>query len=79
MCPRDRPTPSPVTISLGVAAFPVHGATGEDLLHAADEAVYKAKAKGRDRVVVAGNRPRRAIAVETPSQPQIDRESRPAS
>jgi hypothetical protein len=30
-------------------------------------------------VVVAGNRPRRAIAVETPSQPQIDCESRPAS
>ena len=76
----DRRHP-PVTISLGVAAFPVHGAAAEDVLHAADEAVYKAKAKGRDRVIVAGTKPRRGIAVEAPSQtpPQIDRESRPAS
>jgi diguanylate cyclase (GGDEF)-like protein len=76
----DRRHPS-VTISLGVAAFPVHGATVEDVIHAADEAVYKAKAKGRDRVVVAGTKPRRGITVDAPGQPQgqIDRESRSAS
>jgi diguanylate cyclase (GGDEF)-like protein len=69
----------PVTLSLGVAAFPIHGTEGEDVLHAADEAVYKAKAKGRDRVVVAGNRPRRGIAVDGPTQPSTGRESRSAS
>jgi len=44
------------TISLGVAIFPDHGATGEDVLRAADDAMYKAKAAGRNRVVVAEGR-----------------------
>jgi len=43
----------PVTISLGVAAFPEHGASGEDLIENADAALYRAKSEGRDRVVVA--------------------------
>jgi diguanylate cyclase (GGDEF)-like protein/PAS domain S-box-containing protein len=42
-----------VTLSLGVAAFPDHGEDGERLLSAADEALYRAKAAGRDRVEVA--------------------------
>ena len=42
-----------VTISVGVAAFPDHGATSEALLAAADRALYQAKAQGRDRVAVA--------------------------
>jgi len=41
------------TISCGVAAFPLHGATAEDLLHSADGALYAAKKAGRDQVVVA--------------------------
>ncbi|WP_258724330.1 histidine kinase N-terminal 7TM domain-containing diguanylate cyclase [Cellulomonas sp. NS3] len=42
-----------VTISLGVAeAAP--GDTPESLLHRADDALYRAKSDGRDRVVVAG-------------------------
>jgi diguanylate cyclase (GGDEF)-like protein len=41
-----------VTLSLGVAAFPEHGADRESLLHAADMALYEAKRGGRDRVVV---------------------------
>jgi diguanylate cyclase (GGDEF)-like protein len=40
-----------VTLSIGVAAFPGH-ATSEALLKAADQALYRAKAEGRDRVVV---------------------------
>jgi diguanylate cyclase (GGDEF)-like protein len=40
-----------VTVSAGVAAFPEHGASGEALLRAADSALYRAKAEGRDRVV----------------------------
>ena len=40
------------TVSLGVAIFPEHGTSGEDLLRAADAALYQAKAAGRNRVVV---------------------------
>lgn len=42
-----------ITISLGLAAYPNHATTGEALLHAADKALYRAKAEGRDRVVIA--------------------------
>ncbi|HEX6928626.1 MAG TPA: GGDEF domain-containing protein, partial [Gammaproteobacteria bacterium] len=42
-----------VTISIGVAAFPEHGRTIEQLLKAADNALYKAKEGGRNRVVAA--------------------------
>lgn len=42
-----------VTISVGVAGFPEHGATTAALLRAADEALYRAKTEGRDRVDVA--------------------------
>ena len=45
-----------VTVSLGVAMFPEHGATGRDVLRAADDAMYRAKAQGRNRVVVAESR-----------------------
>jgi two-component system cell cycle response regulator len=40
----------PITISVGVAAFPEHGSSGKDLLAAADAAMYRAKAGGRNRV-----------------------------
>jgi diguanylate cyclase (GGDEF)-like protein len=43
-----------VTLSLGVAVFPVHGSTYDALLKAADAALYRAKRDGRDRVVVTG-------------------------
>lgn len=42
-----------VTISMGVAAFPMHGRNGADVLRAADLALYRAKAAGRDRVNTA--------------------------
>ena len=42
-----------VTLSLGVAVFSAHGLTAESLLRKADQALYRAKAEGRDRVVVA--------------------------
>ncbi|MBI2875286.1 MAG: diguanylate cyclase [Candidatus Tectomicrobia bacterium] len=45
-----------VTLSLGVAAFPTHGSTAEDLLQVADEALYVAKEQGRDRVVTGEGR-----------------------
>ena len=44
-----------ITLSMGVAAFPVHGTTCDIILRSADEALYQAKAQGRDRVVLARN------------------------
>ena len=49
----DRLYPS-VTMSIGVAACPELGDTVSQLILAADSAMYRAKALGRDRVVVAG-------------------------
>jgi diguanylate cyclase (GGDEF)-like protein len=42
-----------VTLSLGVSAYPDHGAESEHLLMTADAALYRAKNEGRDRVVSA--------------------------
>jgi len=42
-----------VSVSVGVAGFPKHGTSSEVLLQAADQALYRAKARGRDQVVVA--------------------------
>lgn len=41
------------TFSIGISAFPSHGTTAEELLRAADQALYHAKQEGRDKVVVA--------------------------
>ncbi len=42
-----------ITASIGVASFPQHAEVLEDLVRAADVAMYGAKAEGRDRVKVA--------------------------
>ena len=41
-----------LTASFGVAAYPNHGATGDQLLQAADQALYVAKELGRDRTAI---------------------------
>src|SRR4051794_3219306 len=42
-----------VTVSAGVAAYPAHGGTSTEVLRAADAALYRAKASGRDQVTLA--------------------------
>jgi diguanylate cyclase (GGDEF)-like protein len=47
--------PRPVTMSLGVAAYPEHGPDATSLFAHADGACYQAKARGRNRSVSAAN------------------------
>lgn len=43
-----------MTVSIGVAEFPLHGPMPEQVIAAADEALYEAKHEGRDNVRRAG-------------------------
>jgi diguanylate cyclase (GGDEF)-like protein len=45
--------PRPVTVSIGVAEFPANGITRDDIVRAADGALYNAKDSGRNRVCLA--------------------------
>jgi diguanylate cyclase (GGDEF)-like protein/PAS domain S-box-containing protein len=45
-----------ITLSVGVASFPEHGRTSEELLKAADQCLYESKSAGRDKVSVATRR-----------------------
>jgi diguanylate cyclase (GGDEF)-like protein/PAS domain S-box-containing protein len=47
-----------VTTSFGVASYPTHGITTDELIAAADSALYSAKAQGRNRVSLCGDRTR---------------------
>jgi diguanylate cyclase (GGDEF)-like protein len=44
--------PQPVTISAGTATYPEHGTTRDELVKAADAALYAAKLAGRNRVLL---------------------------
>src|SRR5438876_4822557 len=43
----------PITLSIGLATFPQHGSTAEQLLRIADQCRYQSKAAGRDCVTTA--------------------------
>jgi diguanylate cyclase (GGDEF)-like protein len=42
-----------ITVSLGIATIPDHAGSGEQLIRSADQALYAAKANGRNRVEIA--------------------------
>jgi len=56
-----------VTVSIGVAAFPDHGASAQQIINSADKALYRAKNSGRDRVVVADPAPAGDFASKNPT------------
>ncbi|MDK1028482.1 MAG: diguanylate cyclase [Anaerolineae bacterium] len=43
-----------ISVSIGIAIFPKHGSTAEELLIKADKALYKAKRMGKNQVVTLG-------------------------
>nr|WP_091653875.1 diguanylate cyclase [Micromonospora pallida] len=51
--PDANPVRIPVTVSVGIAVYPDHASTAQQVLDAADEALYAAKAAGRDTYRVA--------------------------
>ena len=52
-----------VTTSIGLAVYPANGQHAEDLLAAADAALYAAKQEGRNRLVIST----RATPADAPS------------
>ena len=41
-----------ISVSIGISFYPYHGSTGEELLHRADQALYEAKRRGKNCVVL---------------------------
>ena len=50
-----------VTISGGVATFPLHGTTMEAVIELADQALYRAKAQGKNRIECAATEPEASV------------------
>jgi len=48
-------SPLHLTVSIGVATYPAHGRSREELLDASDKAMYRAKSAGRNRVCSASD------------------------
>jgi diguanylate cyclase (GGDEF)-like protein len=48
--------PTNVTISAGVASFPDSGEDSETLIRNGDAALYEAKKRGRNQIIIAGDR-----------------------
>ncbi|WP_409175937.1 diguanylate cyclase [Brevibacillus fortis] len=47
------PIGQPLTVSQGIAHYPSHAVSAEDLMHVADEAMYRAKRSGRNQTMIA--------------------------
>ncbi|GIF70614.1 GGDEF domain-containing protein [Asanoa siamensis] len=74
----DGPRAVDVTVSIGIAVFPGHAATAQAVLDAADDALYAAKAAGRDgfRTAPGGRAERAEIPVAAAAVPPADNQPR---
>lgn len=54
-----------LTASFGIATFPRDATTREDILRMADEAMYEAKGKGRDGIIVYATKQSQGISLKT--------------
>lgn len=52
---KNSPCGRPITFSAGVASYPEHANNSKDLIISADNALYKAKQTGRNRVLISHN------------------------
>jgi diguanylate cyclase (GGDEF)-like protein len=60
--------PYRVTVSVGVAEFPANGITRDDIVRAADVALYAAKEAGRNQICLASGTAAVSAVEETPAQ-----------
>ncbi len=65
----------PVTASIGVATYPMDGATAHEILLAADRACYVAKRLGRDRVASAAEGLAQAAEITLQAPTPVDSET----
>lgn len=54
----------PLSVSLGIATYPRHGQSGDELLRRADQAMYLAKRLGRDRSVIYSSELSQTMEIE---------------
>ena len=59
------------SLSIGIAAYPTAGSTGEDVLDAADQAMYAAKMSGGNRIKVRLKPVKRDIPLEIPKPEEV--------
>jgi len=71
--------PIHATLSIGVAAYPDDGTDGNQLLHRADFAVYRAKLHGRNRVLAAADEEYGALRPAPPLEEDDYPETPPAA
>lgn len=65
-----------VTISMGVAEFPTHGDSAGEVIGVADNALYEAKANGRDQVRGAPPKPKSEAAAKASKRTAAARKKR---